>query len=600
MTWKPATNPLMTPWGKTVTPQNAWKEYPRPQMVRKEWKNLNGLWEYALTKKDTEQYPGADGQILVPFPVESALSGVKRMVQSGERLWYRRIFTVPKNWKGEHVLLHFGALDWEATVLVNRERIGSHRGGYLPFWFDITNQLQTGENELIVNVWDPTDASWQQRGKQVRKPRGIWYTQVSGIWQTVWIEAVPKTFISTIAITPDLDTSCVAFEVKNEGKEKLKTKIFIYDGRKSVAQGVVPAGRQRIRITIPKPKLWSPENPHLYNVTITSGEDIIHTYFGMRKFSLGKDVQGRTRMMLNNQPYFQYGPLDQGYWPDGLYTPPSEEAMCYDLELIKGLGFNMLRKHIKVEPARYYYECDRMGIIVWQDMINGGKAIGDVVTYLALKFKLQHKDNHYRFAGRELEESRKDYRREISEMIDHLRNFTCIGVWVPFNEGWGQFDAKEIATWVKRYDPTRLVDHASGWFDQGGGDFRSAHVYFKKLPNLQPESKRAVAISEFGGRMLKIGGHMWNPKGDFVYKKFKTKRELTEGYIRLLEDELMPLVEDRLSAAIYTQTTDVEIEVNGFVTYDREVEKMDFNKVKVVHKKIVDDKYEKAEIDPCP
>ena len=586
MTWKPAANALMTRWGKKVTPENAWQEYPRPQLTRKEWKNLNGLWDYGVTKKEAEQYPGACGQILVPFPLESALSGVKRTLQPDERLWYRRTFSIPRSWKGKRVLLHFGAVDWEAAVWVNGKNVGNHKGGYLPFRFEITKHLLKGEIELLVAVWDPTDASWQQRGKQVHNPRGIWYTQVSGIWQTVWLEAVPQTFISRIDITTDIDSGSVDIEISLDGKEKNRTVIDIFDGKKKVLEGIIPAGRKKSKIQIKKPILWSPENPHLYSMQVISGKDKVKTYFGMRKFSLGKDTQGRNRLMLNNQPYFHYGPLDQGYWPDGLYTPPSEEGMHFDLDLIKRLGCNMLRKHIKVEPARYYYDCDRMGIIVWQDMMNGGKIVGEALIYLALKFGIKRKDLNYRFAGRESEESRKDYRRELAEMINHLRNFTCIGVWVPFNEGWGQFDADEIATWVKQYDPTRLVDHASGWFDQEGGDFRSVHVYFKKLPKLLPEEKRTTVVSEFGGRMLKIPGHMWNPQADFVYKKYKTKKELTDGYIRLLENELTPLVNDGLSAAIYTQTTDVEIEVNGFVTYDREVEKMEFKKVREIHKKI--------------
>ncbi len=587
MTWKPAANALMTHWGKKVTPENTWQEYPRPQLTRKEWRNLNGLWDYAVAKKETALYPGACGQILVPFPLESALSGVKRTLQPDERLWYRRTFSIPKSWKGKRILLHFGAVDWEAAIRVNGKNVGNHRGGYLPFQFEITKYLQKGENELLVAVWDPTDASWQQRGKQVHTPHGIWYTQVSGIWQTVWLEAVPQTFISRIDIKTDIDSESIEIGIDLDGKERNRIHFNIFDRRKTVIKGIIPAGGKKTKIQLKQPVLWSPENPHLYSMQVISGKDRVETYFGMRKFCLGKDAQGRNRLMLNNQSYFLYGPLDQGYWPDGLYTPPSEEAMCFDLELIKRLGCNMLRKHIKVEPARYYYNCDRMGIIVWQDMMNGGKIVGEALTYLALKFGIKRKDLNYRFAGRASEESRKDFRRELAEMIDHLRNFTCIGVWVPFNEGWGQFDADEIATWVKRYDPTRLVDHASGWFDQGSGDFRSVHVYFKKLPKLPPEEKRTAVVSEFGGRMLKIPEHMWNPKVDFVYKKFKTKKDLTDGYICLLKDELMPLVKNGLSAAIYTQTTDVEIEVNGFVTYDREVEKMDFNRVKAVHKKVL-------------
>jgi beta-galactosidase/beta-glucuronidase len=580
-TWQPVPGHIMTRWAKEVTPENAWREYPRPQMTRPEWLNLNGLWDYAIAPREVEMAPDFSGQILVPFPLEAALSGVKRALQPNERLWYRRRFSLPAGWAGRRVRLHFGAVDWETNAWLNGQYLGCHTGGYLPFAFELTPHLQAGENELIVAVYDPTDAHWQQRGKQVRNPKSIWYTQVSGIWQTVWLEPVPETYIARLLITPDIDAQTVQVAVTLDGPGALAgVRIEVYDG----GQLVSAAEGARVTLPIPAPKLWSPDGPHLYDLTVTAGPDRVESYFGMRKFSLGPDAQGRPRLCLNNQPLFQFGPLDQGYWPDGLYTPPSAAAMRWDLELIKGLGCNMLRKHIKVEPARYYYDCDRLGLIVWQDMMNGGQAVSEATSLLTILFGSRRRDSNYRYAGREAEASRTDYRRELAELVDHLGNFACIGAWVPFNEGWGQFDAKATAEWLKAYDPTRWVDHASGWFDQGGGDCQSLHVYFKKLPRNRPEKRRALVLSEFGGYALNVAGHLWNPGVEFGYGKYADRAALTQAYLDLLEKQLKPWVECGLSAAIYTQTTDVEIEVNGYVTYDREIEKLDFERLRQAHK----------------
>jgi beta-galactosidase/beta-glucuronidase len=579
----------MTRWANELTPENAWQEYPRPQLRRAEWLNLNGLWEYAITPKDQVGLPDFNGQILVPFPLESALSGVKRALQANERLWYRRTFQVPESWRAQRVLLQFGAVDWEATAYINGVCAGNHRGGYLPFWFNITQNLHAGENELIVSVWDPTDSSWQQRGKQVRSPKSIWYTQVSGIWQTVWLEPVPATYIAGLKITPDIDAESVQVAVQLAG-EPLGSQagsIKVYEQGTLVTGCELDAAHPEPTLDIHNPKLWSPDTPHLYDLVVELGDDRVESYFGMRKFSLGHDSFGRSRLCLNNAPIFQYGPLDQGYWPDGLYTPASETALRFDLELVKRLGCNMLRKHIKVEPARFYYECDRMGLIVWQDMINGGKPVGDVVSFLAILVGLNRRDDRsYRYAGRQEHESRQDYQRELRELVDHLYNYACIGVWVPFNEGWGQFDARATADWLKAYDPTRLVDHASGWFDQGGGDLRSLHVYFKKLSLEKPAAARAVVLSEFGGYSMKVAGHTWNPQAEFGYRKYSSPTELTEAYLGLLENELEPWITAGLSAAIYTQAVDVEIEVNGYLTYDREVEKMDFDRISAAHRRL--------------
>jgi len=636
----------MTRWAKDVTPENVWREYPRPQMTRPDWSNLNGLWEYLITDrgqvtpiagnaKSGDFALREKGEILVPFPIESALSGVRRPLGSEELLWYLRTFSVPENWRGKRILLHFGAVDWEAMAWVNGREAGRHVGGYLPFWFDITDLLVNGDNELVLSVWDPTDDHWQQRGKQVREPKTIWYTAVSGIWQTVWLEPVPQTYIAGLKITPDVDARTVSvkvdvrnvpgtFEVPGTADDG-GVRVRVLDAGVLVAEGETENADAEIRVLIPDLKLWSPDAPHLYDLEVIVGEDKVGSYFGMRKFSVECGL-----LCLNNRPLFQFGPLDQGYWPDGLYTPPTDEAMRRDVELVKRLGCNMLRKHVKVEPARYYYTCDKLGLIVWQDMPNGGAVVDEVRLFMLNLTGLPVHDRNYRRAGRAEAASRQDFRRELREMVDHLHNFACIGMWVPFNEAWGQFDAKAVADWLKEYDPTRPVDHASGWFDQGGGDCISLHVYFRKLKpvfekgkerfntkdtkeeegkphkgkrkenrlfsslvsrlplffgggGLHGKNRRATVLSEFGGYSLKVDGHQWDPDADFGYKKFTTPEALTNAYMALIEDELKPWVDTGLSAAVYTQTTDVEFEVNGYVTYDREVEKMDFGKVRAAH-----------------
>jgi len=595
MTWKPVPGHIMTRWGQDISPENVWREYPRPQMKRDRWMNLNGLWEYAVTPKESDQ-PQFGGEILVPFALESALSGVKQPLQPDELLWYRRTFSVPDSWTGQRILLHFGAVDWECKVWVNGVQVGDHRGGYIPFYFDITNQLLDGENEVKVSVWDPTDQSWIARGKQVLNPNAIWYTAVSGIWQTVWLEPVPRTYVRSLKFTPDIDAELLKVVVTLEGEtEAAQVQISALDG--GIQIGAV-SGREReqLQISIENPELWSPDSPHLYDLQLEVRQhgqtiDQVESYFGMRKFSLEPDDKGRLRLCLNNAPLFHYGPLDQGYWPDGLHTPPSAAAMRFDVEWLKSVGCNMLRKHIKVEPARFYYDCDRLGMIVWQDMPNGGKPVGDVLSFLAIMFgKLTRRDDRWYWrAGRGDQISRENYWHELREMVDHLHNFTCVGMWVPFNEAWGQFDANAVADWLRKYDPTRPVDHASGWFDQGGGDFRSIHTYFKALAPEDPDERRGVILSEFGGYALKLEGHIWNPDTEFGYKKFDSQEALTEAYLDLLGTQLKPWVERGLSGAIYTQTTDVEIEINGYLTYDREIVKMDVARLKEIHQNLISD-----------
>ena len=566
-------------------------EYPRPQMTRPEWTNLNGEWEYAIFPKDDPAPEVFHGKILVPYAVESLLSGVQKPLLPDQRLWYRRIFSCPSTKDSSRVLLHFGAVDYECNVWINGKHIGAHRGGYLPFTFDITGALNDGENKLLVSVWDPTDRGLQQRGKQVLQPKGIWYTAVSGIWQTVWLEVVPETSIESLKLTPDLDNQSLTVEVKIRGvAEGVRVEAEIFSGGEKVSSGSGQAERP-VRCEVSNPRVWSPADPYLYDLHVHLIRDDqildeVGSYFAMRKFELVKDAQGHLRFALNDELLFLYGPLDQGYFPDGLYTPPSEEAMLFDIEYARAIGCNLIRKHIKVEPLRWYYHCDRLGMIVWQDMPNGGLIDGDVVATLSLIFGFHRNDTRRlgRF-GRDDANNRDEFRTELQGMIDHLYNAVCIAAWVPFNESWGQFRAKEIGDWVKGYDPTRLVDHASGWFDQGGGDFQSKHVYVKKLKRPKPDG-RAFVLSEFGGYSLKVEGHLWDAEKKFGYRFYDSPEMLAEAYRELLENELEPLIPQGMAAAIYTQITDVEIEINGYLTYDRKMEKMDADFLRQVHAKL--------------
>jgi hypothetical protein len=561
--WKPAKGPLMTRWAKDVSPDKVLPEYPRPQMTRPNWLNLNGLWDYAIKPGD-KQPETFDGKILVPFPVESALSGVMKPVGKENRLWYRRTFTVPSDWKGKQILLHFGAVDWDTTVWVNGKELGKHKGGYDPFSVDITDALkETGDQEIVVSVWDPSDAEGQPRGKQVRNPNSIWYTSITGIWQTVWIEPVPKMYVDSLVITPDVDhkqvhvtLNCVGAPPTGSNLGGPSYEVAVFDGDTQVAGQAGP--HPSLTIDIPDPKLWSPGSPHLYSLHIRGpGTDVVESYFAMRKISLGKGDQSVTRLMLNDKFVFQFGPLDQGFWPDGLYTAPTDEALRYDIETTKQLGFNMCRKHVKVEPQRWYYWCDKLGLLVWQDMPSGGKSIGPDAPDLTRS-----------------KQSVDEYEKEWKAIIDANRNHPCIVMWVPFNEGWGQFDTQRIAEMTKKYDPTRLVNNASGWADRGAGDVHDMHRY-PGPGSPRPEPNRAAVLGEFGGLGLPIEGHTWLAKGNWGYKSFTDPAALTDAYVGLLRRMHVLIGDPGLSAAVYTQTTDVEIEVNGLMTYDREIIKMD-------------------------
>jgi hypothetical protein len=577
--WKPAAGPLMTRWAKDVSPQKVHPEYPRPQMVREKWTNLNGLWEYAVRPGAEGNRPDKyDGQILVPFPIESALSGVMQRVGPDQKLWYRRTFPAPQLTDGSRLLLHFGAVDWQCEAFVNGQSVGKHTGGYDPFTFDVTAALDgsKAEQELVVAVSDPTDANWQPRGKQVANPKGIWYTPTTGIWQTVWLEEVPRSNITSITPSPRVDQKSISIGYAVQGEDGV-LKGVVRDGGTVVAEGQTKVGTPLV-ISIPSPKLWSPNSPHLYDLTITllkddKAVDEVASYFAMRKISLGKDEASITRMMLNNKPLFQYGPLDQGFWPDGLYTAPTDEALKYDLEVTKQLGFNMVRKHVKVEPARWYYHCDKLGLLVWQDMPSGDKHAPWNPT-----------GGHNGEEIQRSQQSAENFKNEWREIMTDLAHFPCIVVWVPFNEAWGQFDTVAVTKYTQELDPTRLVNCASGGNDFPVGHISDLHRYpGPTIPKL--EESRAAVLGEYGGLGLPLEGHTWQAKDNWGYRSFKTREELNAAYAQLIY-KLRPLIGQGLAAGIYTQTTDVEVEVNGFMTYDREVLKFDAERVAALHKKL--------------
>ncbi|MBO7156081.1 MAG: glycoside hydrolase family 2 [Clostridia bacterium] len=576
---------LLTPFGEKLNADCPLPEYPRPQMVRDSYICLNGKWDYAiLNKKETlKEY---QGKIVVPFSPEAILSGVEKIVMPDDVLYYKRNFELPEGFykEGERVLLHFGAVDYIATVAVNGKELTTHVGGYFPFNVDITDALIAGSNELTVVVTDPSDTYWQSHGKQKIKRGGIFYTPQSGIWQTVWMEAVPADYISALYLTPDIDQNTLTVKAAIEGETK-DGKVEVLEDGAVIASGELKDGE--CVITLADYKLWSPESPFLYDLKVTMGDDQVASYFGMRKYSCGKDAAGKPRIMLNNKPYFHNGLLDQGYWSDGLYTPPSEEAIIFDLKTTKDMGFNMLRKHIKIEPMRWYYHCDRLGILVWQDMINGGmganKPLNGLIGFLGLK----HDDSRYGIYGRKDKEGRDEYYVDAERTILGLYSVVSLALWVPFNESWGQFDACKAVDFIKSFDTTRPIDHASGWHDQGGGDFNSLHIYFR--PVTIPASDkygRTVILSEFGGYSVSCEGHVYNKSKSFGYRAYNTIESFENAYHKLFENQILPIINKGLSATVYTQLTDVDDEINGLITYDRKVVKVDIDRIKALNEKL--------------
>lgn len=574
--WQPAGDHIRTPWADQVDPSAPLPEYPRPLMQRTDWMNLNGLWDYAV-RKAGEPFGKADGRILVPYCIESSLSGVGRTVAVDEYLWYHRTFSLPKSWKGNRVLLHFGAVDWKADIWVNDVKAGSHTGGYTPFSIDITDALKSGENSVTVRVWDGTDTGFQPRGKQVRKPSGIWYTSVTGIWQTVWLEPVPEQHIRNLRTTPDLDAGCI--RVLAEGVDRGVVEVSLSADGRRVASARALAGSE-VEIPVPGARLWTPDDPYLYDLEVSlirDGKtlDRVKSYCAMRKVGVTPGKDGILRLTLNDKPIFMYGPLDQGWWPDGLYTAPTDEALAFDVQKTKDWGFNLIRKHVKVEPARWYYHCDRLGILVWQDMPSGD-----------LHGSWQ---NTRWYQGTEFvrsADSEACYRKEWREIMDYLYSQPCIVAWVPFNEGWGQFKTLEITAWTKQHDPSRLVNSASGGNHfLGAGDILDLHNYPQPDMYLY-DANRVNVLGEYGGIGLPVEGHLWTPDRNWGYVKFASPKEVTDEYVKYAR-QLKEMVARGFSAAIYTQTTDVEIEVNGLMTYDRRVDKVEIPRIREINQQVI-------------
>jgi beta-galactosidase/beta-glucuronidase len=591
---------LKTRWADRVDRDHVLEEYPRPLLQRESYVNLNGYWDYAITEegKKPRRY---DGRILVPFSPEASLSGVGRQLKPQESLWYHR--TLPGEIcpeRGKRWLLHFGAVDQYAAVSVNGKTVKRHLGGYLPFSADVTDFLGEAGNELTVQVRDYSDMFYYSRGKQKLKRGGMFYTAQSGIWQTVWMEQVPETYIRELTVTPLYDEAAFLVRVRLSGVCPSEDgQVYMDEERRNKVSVTVSSeetqpfrtegceGRE-IRIPIPDMHSWSPEDPFLYDIEVLAGRDRVRSYGAMRKVSVGEDAKGVPRIFLNNRPYFQRGVLDQGYWPEGLYTPPCDEAMIYDIRTMKRLGFNMLRKHVKIEPQRWYYHCDRIGMLVWQDMVNGGRSYQSwYVTYLATAmeyFHLRMHDSLLWLLGRKDERGRRQFVSEMRGTIRALYNHPSIVTWVIFNEGWGQFHAAALTKIVREADKGRLIDQASGWFDQGGGDVRSIHNYFFPL-HIKAE-RRVTALTEFGGYSLTVPGHHMYRKV-YGYRIYRKKSELTRGYGEWMEREILPNIEKGLSASVYTQLSDVEEETNGILTYDREVLKLDEETVRELNEKMI-------------
>jgi beta-galactosidase/beta-glucuronidase len=581
--WKIAGDRITTTWAGMVNPSAPLQEYPRPQLIRNEWKNLNGLWDYSITPLNSPKPSEWKGKILVPFAIESALSGVGKTVGKDSLLWYRTSFVIPSSMKGKTILLHFGAVDWKTELFINGTPAGTHQGGYDPFTIDITSYLRkSGQQTLELCVWDPCNNGPQPRGKQVSKPGSIWYTSVTGIWQTVWIEPVPESYILNTKQTADIDrhTVTVKADVSKPDAGDV-VRISVLDGGKIIIEKETIAG-VNTAMDVKNPKLWSPDSPFLYDLKVSlirQGKiiDEVKSYFAMRKISIGADEKGVLRMLLNNSFVFEYGPLDQGWWPDGLYTAPTDEALAFDIVKTKEMGFNMIRKHVKVEPARWYWHCDRTGMLVWQDMPSGdlgGNNWGSI--------GLEDGTDKIRSDA-----SEKIYRTEWNAIIDNLYNFPCIIVWVPFNEAWGQFKTQEITLWTIQKDPSRLVNSASGGNFFEVGHILDVHNYPGPVMP-KPEifgSRQALVLGEYGGLGLPLEGHTWLNKNNWGYKTFADADTLFKTF-KSYQAQLATYIMKGLSAAVYTQTTDVEVETNGLMTYDRKVVKIPAEKLNEESRKL--------------
>ena len=615
---------LISKWGRALDADHVLTEYPRPQLVRDSYLNLNGSWDYAI-RPDRENLAEYDGKILVPFSPEAFLSGVGRQLQPKEYLIYRRTVDLPENFLRDRLLLHFGAVDQSCEVFWNGKPVCRHMGGYLPFTAEVTDAAKPGTNELKLVVQDVTDTSYHARGKQTLQPQGMWYTAQSGIWQTVWMESVPYRYIQKLWMEPDYDARSLRLKVctdpsggeetdfvfgsstaeatKSSSEDSASTyktsfweevRIRISFLNQTVVESRIAAD-ELVNITIPEADFhsWSPETPDLYDLELTMGQDRVTSYFGMRKVHVSRDEKGILRFFLNNQPYFHLGLLDQGYWPEGMYTAPSDDALIDDIVRMKNMGFNMLRKHIKIEADRWYYHCDRLGMLVWQDMVNGGGNYA--MNYICnlpnimvwTERHIRDDEKHYRKFAREDPKGREEYYSELRATIEALHEHPSIVAWVPFNEGWGQFDAPKATAMIRKLDSSRLIDEASGWFDQKGGDMYSIHNYFYRL-RVKPKPDRVVAVTECGGYSCLIKGHS-NCDKVYGYRKYETPEKLTNALRRLWKKELIPAVRNGLCAIVFTQVSDIETEVNGLLTWDREVQKIPAETMQVMNRDLLEE-----------
>lgn len=562
---------LQTRWGKELNPQHVLEEYPRPQMIRHNYMILNGYWDYAFTHNKTIPTK-FDGQILVPFSPEAGLSQVNKQLQPQNYLWYERTLSLAKQ-SQKRCLLHFGAVDQVAVIYINHQRIYHHVGGYLPFTIDITDYIKNDITRITVRVEDSSDTSYHSIGKQRLHRGGMYYTAQSGIWQSVWLEWVSETYIQDVKIQPNYDEQSIQVQVILNQSTPTPIQLQIDNDQIMTIHSSQKIITQILKIKDLKP--WTPDSPYLYNLDVSIVNDEVQCYFAMRTFTIEKDQENIPRICLNHQPIFMNGVLDQGYWPDGLYTAPSDEAMVYDIQTMKSLGFNMIRKHIKIEPSRWYYHCDRLGMIVWQDMVNGGESYHTwFITWMpsVLSWTKKHiSDKHSYLLARKNALGCEEWIKECELTIQHLAHFPCISTWVLFNEGWGQFNTKELTAYLHQLDPSRLIDSHSGWFDQGCGDFRSEHHYFDQ-PQILPD-QRSFVLSEYGGYVCQIPNHISIAKS-YGYKTFHSQEEFTSAYQKLFKETIEPLIEKGLCAAVYTQVSDIEEEVNGLLTYDREICKL--------------------------